>query len=481
MTGQHDPPRRMFTMLPEEIPLTAKRELLQQVAGLIDWRPLREQVRPYFAKKGRPSIDPVVMVKMMLAGYLFGIPSDRRLVEECSDSFALREFLGYELDEKLPTHATFTHWRQRLGAAFFRGLLHDVIRQLAALGLEFSPARSIDATSVKAQASKQGPVVERPSEVAVEQFVADYFAGDPPPPEADDPPPPQAEAPTAAQGEPAPTTPLNLHDPQARLQRKRGERAEFRYHASFSADVATGLITDAVATPLEQAETAVEHVTHDPLGVTEVVADGKYDHGATLAALQAQGVTTYVPKTSHDKPGQLSKDEFTYQPATDSYLCPQGHLLQHSRFDPQKQLHFYTARSSACGHCPRRAGCTSAKRRVVTRTETEGAREQAVRAGPRYQALQRARRVNEHLHMLGKRDHNLRRARARGLEAMGIQVALTALAINLKKAIRLGYGGSPVHFVLHAVRHFVRRAWPRGRAPLWRLTGACPHSRQGAS
>jgi hypothetical protein len=64
---------------------------------------------------------------------------------------------------------------------------------------------------------------------------------------------PQAEAPTAAQGEPAPTTPLNLHDPQARLQRKRGERAEFRYHASFSADVATGLITDAVANEIEEA------------------------------------------------------------------------------------------------------------------------------------------------------------------------------------------------------------------------------------
>ena len=181
---------------------------------------------------------------------------------------------------------------------------------------------------------------------------------------------------------------------------------------------------------------------HDPLPVTEVVADGKYDAGATLGALQARGVTTYVPQGHHDKAAQLSKDEFRYQPEADSYLCPAGQMLKHSRFDPHKQLHFYTARASDCRGCPRKAECTPAKRRVVTRTATEGGREGAVRAGPRYCELQRARRVHEHLHMLGKRDHNLRRARSLGLEALGIQVALTAIAIDLKKALRqLGASG----------------------------------------
>jgi transposase len=419
MLGEHDQPGRMFTLTPDDTPCTAKRELLQHVDRLVDWKPIREQVRPYFAANGRPSIDPVVMVKMMLAGYLLAIPSDRRLVEECSDSFALREFLGYYPDEKLPTHANFTNWRQRLGAPFFRGLLHQVVAQLVAHGLQLSEARSVDATSVKAQASKQGPVVERPVELSVKEFVAGYFAG---------------EAPAAA----GPTVALNRHDPEARLQRKAGEQAEFRYQASFSADVETGIITDAVATPLEQAATALDHVAADPTLVSEVVADGKYDQGATLGALQAQGVTTYVPKTNHDKPDQLSKDEFPYQPDTDSYLCPAGQLLKHSRFDPEKALHFYTARAGDCRRCPRKPDCTKAKRRVVTRTATEGARERAVRAGPRYCELQRARRVNEHLNMLGKRDHNLRRARGVGLEAMNIQAALTAVAINLKKAIRLG-------------------------------------------
>ena len=444
MIGERREPPRMFTLLPADIPRTAKRHLLQQVDRLVDWEPLREQVRPFFAATGRPSIDPVVMVKMMLAGYLLGIPSDRRLVEECSDSFALREFLGYYPDQPLPTPPNFTPWRQRLGAEFFRGLLHQVVRQLVAQGLALSEARSLDATSVKAQADRHGPVVARPAEVTVKAFVAGYFAGDPPP---------------AAEPE-TKTVPLNLHDPQARLQCKRGERAEFRYQASFCADVATGIITDAVATPLEQAATAVEHVARDPLPVSEVVADGKYDEGATLGALHAQGVTTYVPQTNHDKPGQLSKDEFTYQPESDAYVCPAGQWLAHSRYYAEKQLHFYTARARDCRRCPRKAECTRAKRRVVTRTASEGAREAAVREGPRYRELQRARRINEHLHMLGKRDHNLRRARSRGLEAMGIQAALTAVAINLKKAIRRG-GES----LLHGFLRWLARGRVRPRCP----------------
>jgi transposase len=459
MNGHHDPPRHMFTLTPEDIPHTAKRELLQQVNRLVNWAPIREQVRPFFAENGRPSIDPVVMVKMMLAGYLLGIPSDRRLVEDCTDSFALREFLGYELDEKLPTHPNFTNWRKRLGAEFFRGLLHDVVRQLVAQGLEISTARSVDATSVKAQASKHGPVVARPAEVSVEAFVAGYFAEDPAG---------GGEAPSPAPA--AETVPLNLHEPQARLQRKRGEVAEFRYQASFCADVATGLITDAVATPLEQAATALAHVERDPLPVTEVVADGKYDHGATLGALQARGVTTYVPQGHYDKAGQLSKYEFTYQPETDSYLCPAGQVLKHSRCDAHKQLHFYTARAGDCRQCPRKAECTKAKRRVVTRSTAEAGRERTVREGPRYCALQRARRVNEHLNMLGKRDHNLRRARSRGLEAMSIQAALTAIAIDLKKAIgRLGPGAQDWARILRWVGGRRRGRSPRAR-PLCPLT-----------
>ena len=182
-----------------------------------------------------------------------------------------------------------------------------------------------------------------------------------------------------------------------------------------------------------------------------------------------------MPQPNHDKPQQLSKglrvlsgaryerrpkDQFTYQRERDSYVCPQGRLLQHSRYYAEKQLHFYTARASDCRRCPRKTECTRAQRRVVSHTASEGAREATVREGPRYREVQRARRINEHLPRLGKRDHNLSRARSRGLEARGIQAALTALALDLKKAVAWGGG-----FVLDLVLRLIGVRTGRGRHP----------------
>jgi transposase len=420
MLGEHEPdPQACFFFLPE-IPSSAKRELLLELHRLINWTFVRELARPFFKTEGRPSIDPIVMIKMMVVGMLFSFTSDRRLVEECADSWAITEFLGYRPGERLPVHSNFTNWRKKLGPDFFRDALHQIVAQALALGLPLSTSRSVDGTSVKAQASKQGPKLEMPVGADPVEFVEQIFRGE--------------IAPVAPAQEK--TIPVNLHDPEARLQRKKGETAEFRYCASVAVCTETGLICDATATPREQAATAVEHVRHDPLGVTEIALDRLYDDGEALGALQAEQVTCYVPRTHHDKAGQLSKDEFTYHADVDEYACPAGQRLRHTRYDAKRQQHFYVAPQAVCRNCPRKAECTPAKRRSVSRADSEPARTAAVRRGLRYDELKARRQTNEHVHLLGKRDHGLRRARGIGLAAMRIQVCLTALAINLKKLVR---------------------------------------------
>ena len=420
MLGEHEPHPQTCFFLPPEVPPSAKRQLLQDLNRLIDWTEFRELARPYFSTEGRPSVDPVVMVKMMMVGMLFGFTSDRRLVEECADSWAITEFLGYQPGERLPVHASFTHWRQRLGPEFFRDALHLVVAQAQAQGMPLSTSRSVDGTNVKAQAGKQGPKLEMPVGADPVEFVQRYFAGEV----------------AAADPQQEPTVAVNLHDPEARLQRKRGETSEFRYCASVSVCTETGLICDAEATPREQAATAVEHVRHDPVGVTEIALDRLYDDGEALSALQQAQVTCYVPRTNHDKAGQLSKDQFSYHADADEYECPEGQRLRHSRYDPKSKQHFYTARQAACRICPRKPACTPAKRRAISRADSEPARTAAVRCGPRYDELKTRRQINEHVHLLGKRDHGLRRARGVGLAAMRIQVCLTALTIDLKKLRR---------------------------------------------
>jgi len=450
-------------------PETSTRKLLREIDRLVDWRPIREAAAGYFSKRGRPSHDPVVMVKMMLVGYLFGIGSDRALVEECSDRLSFREFLGYGLAESLPVHSSFTEWRHRLGSEFFREALHEIVRQCEAAGMEISGARTVDATHVKAQADKQGPTVEVPRGVDVDEFLELRSAGV------------VTALPTGK------TVPVNTHDPDARLQRKKYGVAEFRFNASFCADVESGLITDATATGYESAATAVDHVEHDPFEVTELVADALYDEAASLAALRERGVTTYVPDRKRNSTGLLGSGRFIYDARCNEYVCPAGKPLRWYRYRPERHLHYYIARKSDCDGCPWKPECTGAARRTVTRVDHAEGLERCVRGGIRYRYLMTRRRVHEHLNNIGKRDHCLRRARALGLDGMRIQAALTAIAIDLKKLLRWAKrtrakaGVLALGLSASAVSAFrgLRRALQDLRGTLRRATGP-PRDRRAA-
>jgi transposase len=453
MVGQQPPTQFGFDNLPPQAPETRFSALLRRIDELLDFEPVRRMAAPYFAQRGRPSLDPILMFKMMLVAFLWGITSDRRLVDECADRASVREFLGLGWGDKLPVHASFTHWRQRLGAAFFRDALHEIVRQCEAHGMELSEARTVDATTVKAQAHKRGPVLTVPADADVDEFLDECFEQDLDeaadgadgevlgPVAAADADDDEGAAPAGGRSEDGKrgddrTILINTHDRDARLQRKTHEVAQFRYNVSFWTDVATGLIVDAIATGFERASTALAHLWHDRWRVSELAADTLYDSGAVLEALQGMDVTCYVPAPRAPASRKLDRSEFVYDPERNVYICPEGALLAQSRHDQQRGQRFYTARVSDCTGCPRKAQCTEAKRRSISRQDTEQARAATVRSGLRYRQLQRQRRIDEHLHMLAKRDHGLSRARALGVEAMCIQASLTAAAIDLKRLVR---------------------------------------------
>lgn len=451
------PPRQdPLFVVPSPVPDTARRRLLLALEPLLDFSAARAAAAPFFAERGRPAIPVERMLKAMLIGCLFGITSDRRLAEECADSRAFSEFLGLRAEEKMFSHASFTHWCQRLGPEFFREFLHDVVRQCVAHGMLLGPARTVDATTIKAQASLDGPLVSLPRGVEIDQYLQDAFA-------ADEPALPVAED----------NIPTNLHDPDARLQRKGKEPADLNYQGSFSADPQSGLIVDATATPTEQPATMVDHVDHDPGVVRELVADRRYDDGTSLEQLQERQITPYVPRASRKRAGQISKDEFVYEPEHDRYRCPNDCSLNFYNTQPNRHRDVYRARSCDCAVCPLKSRCTTGKYRYVNRHFSEQAREQTVREGPRYRQLMRARRIAEHLFMLAKRDHGLRRARSLGLASVCIQVALTAAAINLKKLVR--FATLPTDCAVSAVAGAVI-ALAGGLQRLWRRLTTPPRS-----
>lgn len=115
-----------------------------------------ETAHLYSRKYGRLAIDPVVMGKYLLVGFLYGIPTERQIKERCADSNAFRWYLGIDLDERVPDHSTISQLRRRKPAFrnVFRHLLAKVVRQCAEKGLMNGHLAVTDATHVKANASR---------------------------------------------------------------------------------------------------------------------------------------------------------------------------------------------------------------------------------------------------------------------------------------------------------------------------------------
>lgn len=151
-------PRQESLFVPTPaVPDTAKRRLLLALEPLLDFTAARQAAAPFFAATGRPAIPVERMLKAMLVGCLFGIPSDRPLADECADSRALSEFLGLHADEAMFSHASFTPWRQRLGPEYFRRFLHDIVRQCQAHGRSLGQARTVDASTPSVLTQPSGP------------------------------------------------------------------------------------------------------------------------------------------------------------------------------------------------------------------------------------------------------------------------------------------------------------------------------------
>lgn len=128
MMGRRPPMQReLFSYLPE-VPKTRLSQRLGEMQQAFDWEQIRARAQAWFDPTvGRPSLDPAVVVKLLLIHKLTGGRSWRGLMEMASDSSACREFLGYAWSESLPSHQALCDWRQRLGPEFFEELLVDVV------------------------------------------------------------------------------------------------------------------------------------------------------------------------------------------------------------------------------------------------------------------------------------------------------------------------------------------------------------------
>jgi transposase len=159
MMGQHDRSEALFYYfrLEDQVPET---HLLRLIDKYISFEFVRQQLKDSYSETGRPSIDPELLLRILLIGYLYGITSERKLIEELRMHLAWRWFTGLGFDQEIPHHSTFSknrHGRFQ-GSKLFEQLFEQIVRQCVEAGLVQGDNLSVDGSFVEANASKQSRV-----------------------------------------------------------------------------------------------------------------------------------------------------------------------------------------------------------------------------------------------------------------------------------------------------------------------------------
>src|SRR5919205_1179515 len=151
---------RNFSPLPdlslEE--LVPKEHFYRSLQMTLDLSFIRELVHPFYAKGGRPSVDPVVFFKLQLVMFCEDLRSERQLMGVVADRLSVRWYLGYDLHEPLPNHSTLTRIRERYGLGIFRAFFERIVEMCVEAGLVWGDELFSDPTAVKADAANESVV-----------------------------------------------------------------------------------------------------------------------------------------------------------------------------------------------------------------------------------------------------------------------------------------------------------------------------------
>lgn len=422
--------------------------VLRQIDRFVDLSGIRSLLAPYYSATGRPSIDPELMIRMLLVGYCMGIRSERRLCEEVHLNLAYRWFCRLDLNDAVPDHSTFSknrHGRFR-ESDLFRRLFDAVLTRCIAEGLVGGDDFGVDASLIKADASRYTKVDMADWSVPdrVSRATQEYLDT------LDD----------AAFGGATPVQPKSVSpaDPAARYTGANGDRPFFAYSTNYLVDLDNAIIVDVDATaPIRQAEVEIAKEmilrTRERFGLypEKLVADTAYGSAPMLGWLvEDEGIEPYIPviDKSQRSDGTFSRDDFAYDQDSDNYTCPADKQLvqfrrtyKRPRSGVDKEgLMRYRASKKDCDVCPlKQQCCPNEPARKILRSVHEGARQMArdITKTDAYVTASYARKKVEMLFAHLKRIMRLDRLRLRGPNGARDEFTLAATVQNLRKLAKL--------------------------------------------
>jgi transposase len=425
--------------------------LVRKIRAVLDLSWVYAELTPYYSEIGRPSIDPVLMIQMLIIGYVFAIRSERQICREVQVNLAYRWFCDLGLEDAIPDHSAFSRARNERfrQSGIFRRVFERVVGSCIEAGLVGGEGFAVDASLIEADANRQRsiPGIEWKKELdpaAASRAVREYLA----------------TLNDAAFGAATAVEPkfVSPSDPAAQWTGALKGPAFFAYADNYLIDVGFGVIVDVEASrAVRQAEVGAARTmlerTEERFGLKpqRLAADSAYGSAPMLNWLvEEKRITPHIPVIDKSKreDGTFSREDFRYDEATDTYVCPSGKTLTTSGTLVNDGITLlYRGSTRDCLPCPLKARCcpnTPARR--IPRSIYERARDVA-RSLAGSEAFDRSRHDRKRIEMRFahlKRILRLGRLRLRGPRGAQDEFVLAAIAQNLRRLAKLATQSPPL-------------------------------------
>jgi transposase len=438
---KHDQGQLFYSFCLEEV--VPDDHLVRGIAAVLDLSWVHAELAPYYPKIGRPSIDPVLMIRMLVIGYVFGIRSERLLCREVKVNMAYRWFCGLSIEDKIPDHSAFSRARNERfrDNDIFRRVFERVVEACIAAGFVGGEGFAVDASLIVADANKQRSIPgkewdkDRDPETA-SRAVKEYLAT------LDD----------AAFGAASDVTPkfVSPSDPAAQWTGAMRGPAFFAYADNYLIDVKFGIIMDVEASrAIRQAEVGAAKTMIDrteecfDIKPERLAADTAYGSAANLNWLvNDKKIAPHIPVIDKSKreDGTFSREDFTFYKEGNVYICPAFKALTTTGKVMNDDQLLYRASKPNCDACSFKMRCCPKEpARKILRSIYEEARDVA-RALAKTKAFEQSCRERKRIEMLFahlKRILRLGRLRLRGPRGAQFEFTLAAIAQNLRRLAKL--------------------------------------------
>ena len=436
--------------------LVPSEHLLRKIDRVVDFSFIHDRVKHLYCENNvRPALEPVVLFKLLLLGYLYGVRSERQLMREVEVNVAYRWFLGLRLRDKVPDASTLSQNRRRRFAesTIYQEIFDEIVLLAMNKGLASGTVLYTDSTHLKANANKNkydlAEVEVKPQEylAALDAAITEDRAD-------------HGKKPLKP-SDPVPETKqikVSRTDKDSGYMVQEGKPKGFFYLDHRTVDGRHAIITDSHVTPANVHDSVPYLGRLDRqrerfnFSIRAVGVDAGYAAAAITQGLEERniyGVIGYRRGTHRE--GYFYKREYRYEEKLDVYICPNGQLLTY-RTTNREGYRQYHSNPGQCANCPVRQKCTQSSNatKVVTRHVWESSRERMDehrlnRVGKRI--YKRRKETVERSFADAKQLHGHRYARFRGLERVQQQALLAATAQNIKKiALQLGRIGPNTPF-----------------------------------